>query len=299
MVTQYKIHPYAKLFPMMNEDEYVSFRADIEHNGLRHPIVLFGGKILDGRNRYRSCCDLDIEPATVDFSGEDALAFVLSLNLYRRQLSVAQRALIAAEVSSLKVESAGEGITIEAAATIMGVSPRSISSASKVVREGVPELLDAVKSGEISISAAERICDLEDQEQITLCNDGPKAICKAAKEMREKAKPKTPPASKPTQAPEPEPIETTELRSVACNGTLIEHGPHVDDELFPKVKSPSSTELLLSLAQEAMEQGFEAETLVGQILDEVEQGLDMQLLLFTAEAMSLLYPRLKAMSFRR
>lgn len=48
-----------------------------------------------------------------------------------------------------------------------------------------------------------------------------------------------------------------------------------------------------------MEQGYEAETLVGQILDEVEQGLDMQLLLFTSEAMSLLYPRLKAMSIRR
>src|SRR3546814_10555844 len=86
------------------------------------------------------------------YTGDDALGFVLSLNLYRRQLSVAQRALIAAEVSSLKSADEEASITIEDAATIMGVSPRSISSACKVVRQGVPELLDAVKSGEISIS---------------------------------------------------------------------------------------------------------------------------------------------------
>src|SRR3546814_3503659 len=33
------------------------------------------------------------------YTGDDALGYVLSLNLYRRQLTVAQRALIAAELS--------------------------------------------------------------------------------------------------------------------------------------------------------------------------------------------------------
>lgn len=187
MVTQYEIHPYAKLFPMMQEDEYVTFRSDISTNGLRHPIVLFQGKILDGRNRYRSCCDLDIEPATEEYTGDDALGFVLSLNLYRRQLSVAQRALIAAEVSSLKSADEEASITIEDAATIMGVSPRSISSACKVVRQGVPELLDAVKSGEISISAAERISGLEDQEQKTLCMMDPKPYAKLRSKCERRA----------------------------------------------------------------------------------------------------------------
>ncbi|KZX56641.1 hypothetical protein BV581_11305 [Stutzerimonas stutzeri] len=297
MVTQYEIHPYAKLFPMMQEDEYVTFRSDISTNGLRHPIVLFQGKILDGRNRYRSCCDLDIEPATEEYTGDDALGFVLSLNLYRRQLSVAQRALIAAEVSSLKSADEEASITIEDAATIMGVSPRSISSACKVVRQGVPELLDAVKSGEISISAAERISGLEDQEQKTLCNDGPKAICKAAKQMREKSRPAPKAASKPITAPSL--IDAAESNPASLDASTFDTNSASDDLLQPTMKSPSSTELLFALAKEAMEQGYEAETLVGQILDEVEQGLDMQLLLFTSEAMSLLYPRLKAMSFRR
>ncbi|AHY45234.1 hypothetical protein [Stutzerimonas decontaminans] len=297
MVTQYEIHPYAKLFPMMQEDEYVSFCSDINTNGLRHPIVLYQGRILDGRNRYRCCCDLDIEPATEEYTGDDALGFVLSLNLYRRQLSVAQRALIAAEVSSLKTGDEEASITIEDAATIMGVSPRSISSACKVVPQGVPELLDAVKSGEISISAAERISGLEDQEQKTLCNDGPKAICKAAKQMREKNRPAPKAASKPITAPSLS--DAVESNPASFDASTFDTEAASDDLLLPKVKSSSSTELLFALAKEAMEQGFEAETLVGQILDEVEQGLDMQLLLYTSEAMSLLYPRLKAMSFRR
>lgn len=179
----------------------------------------------------------------------------------------------------------------------MGVSPRSISSACKVVRQGVPELLDAVKSGEISISAAERISGLEDQEQKTLCNDGPKAICKAAKQMREKSRQAPKAASKPITAPSL--IDAAESNPASLDASTFDTNSASDDLLQPTVKSPSSTELLFALAKDAMEQGYEAETLVGQILDEVEQGLDMQLLLFTSEAMSLLYPRLKAMSFRR
>ena len=48
-----------------------------------------------------------------------------------------------------------------------------------------------------------------------------------------------------------------------------------------------------------MEQGYEADTLVGQILDEVEDGLDKQFLLFTAEAMIKLHPRLKLQAMRK
>lgn len=93
--------------------------------------------------------------------------------------------------------------------------------------------------------------------------------------------------------------DAIESNPASFNASTCDRDSASDDLLQPKVKSPSSTELLFALAKDAMEQGYEAETLVGQILDEVEQGLDMQLLLFTSEAMSLLYPRLKAMSFRR
>lgn len=103
--------------------------------------------------------------------------------------------------------------------------------------------------------------------------------------------------NEPLTAPSPNDAAETNPATFDSSTFVIDSAS--DDLLQPKVKSPSTTELLFALANEAMEQGYEAETLVGQILDEVEQGLDMQLLLFTSEAMSLLYPRLKAMSIRR
>lgn len=309
MITQYEIHPYSKLFPLMGNEEYEAFRADIEANGLLTPIIMFEGKILDGRNRYRCCADLDIEPETEEFTGDNALGYVLSLNLYRRQLSVAQRALIAVEVSALKSQGDKSRLSVGEAAAIMGVSPRSISSASKLMKAGVVELQEAVMAGDISISAAELVCDLDEEEQREICNDGPKAVCKAAKKIREdsKLKPKRKPKTNPLtgsdlaldQDNHPEVVEAIELANIVAPEPDISGQENQCDISTLKPVGGSSTELLLALAKDAMEQGLEAESLTGQILDEVEQGLDMQFLLYTAEAMTLLLPRLKAMSYRR
>lgn len=54
-------HDYAQLFPLIIGDDYEALLEDIDTNGQRAPIVLYEGKILDGRNRYRVCKDLLIE----------------------------------------------------------------------------------------------------------------------------------------------------------------------------------------------------------------------------------------------
>ena len=50
----YEYHELANLFPLMDESQYSDLVADIKENGLVESIVLHEGKILDGRNRYKS-----------------------------------------------------------------------------------------------------------------------------------------------------------------------------------------------------------------------------------------------------
>lgn len=88
-----KFHPAAEAFPMMDKDRLEGLKADIQTNGLRVPIVLCDGLILDGRNRATACEQLGITPATTEFTG-DPWAYVWSLNGQRRDLSADQRAQI-------------------------------------------------------------------------------------------------------------------------------------------------------------------------------------------------------------
>jgi hypothetical protein len=99
MTKPLEFHPLADLFPLMEGAEFDALVADIKKNGLRCPIDLYQGKILDGRNRYRACLAAGIEAAAGDFeawhrekhSEADARAYVISQNILRRHLTAEQR----------------------------------------------------------------------------------------------------------------------------------------------------------------------------------------------------------------
>jgi len=88
-------HPIADRFPLLNGTRFEELVQDIQDHGLREPITLYEGMILDGRNRYRACRQLGIEPQTRALpDGLDPWAYVWSLNGQRRDLSADQRYLI-------------------------------------------------------------------------------------------------------------------------------------------------------------------------------------------------------------
>jgi hypothetical protein len=87
-------HPAADLFPLLTGKEYAALRDDVAAHGQREDIVLLDGQILDGRNRYRVCRELGLEPRCRAWDGEGSpVAFVLSANLHRRHLDASQRAV--------------------------------------------------------------------------------------------------------------------------------------------------------------------------------------------------------------
>lgn len=92
----YQLHPLCTLFPRLDGGEFSALVADIRANGLRQPIVLHDGMILDGGNRFRACEQAGVAPEFVEFEGESIVSFVLSANLHRRHMTAGQRAAIVA-----------------------------------------------------------------------------------------------------------------------------------------------------------------------------------------------------------
>lgn len=50
-----EFHRFANLFPLIEGKAFEELRESVRKHGLRDPIVLHQGQILDGRNRYRAC----------------------------------------------------------------------------------------------------------------------------------------------------------------------------------------------------------------------------------------------------
>ena len=155
-----KTHPLADLFPPMTADEMASLVEDIKANGLAQPIVTHEGAILDGRHRYQACLQAGVEPQFTEFRGGDALAFVLSANLNRRHLSVAQRAMLAAKIANMPAHRPGDKCanlrtSQPEAAEALGVSRRSVQTAAQILDEA-PKLAKEVEAGNITLNAARK-----------------------------------------------------------------------------------------------------------------------------------------------
>lgn len=159
------LHPLCTLFPRLEGAEFDALKNDIRVNGLRQPVVLHEGMILDGGNRYRACVELGIEPSTIDYAGNDATAFVLSANLHRRHMTAGQQATIVALATDWsKANSHGGNRRSDQAALVpletvsdramaSGAGERTQRKADKLVKEH-PELAKQVTSGEKSLYQA-------------------------------------------------------------------------------------------------------------------------------------------------
>jgi N6-adenosine-specific RNA methylase IME4/ParB-like chromosome segregation protein Spo0J len=202
------IHEWCSMFPAYEEPELRKLADDILANGLLEPIVLFEGKVLDGRNRLAACRRSGVDPRFVEFDGPDALAFVVAKNLHRRHLTESQRAMLGARLEGLReaarqrqeasrigaggqrsaAPAAPSRKASEDAAAIVGASARLVEYAGKVQREGTPELVAAVDAGKVQVFTAADLVKLPAEEQRALVEAAdPKIVRQAAKAARDKA----------------------------------------------------------------------------------------------------------------
>jgi hypothetical protein len=88
-------HELANLLPMIDDVNFANLKADIEKNGILEPILIFEGRILDGRNRYRAGKAVGrLSSAKFKmFEGSyvEAEPHVFSTNFLRRQMTAAQK----------------------------------------------------------------------------------------------------------------------------------------------------------------------------------------------------------------
>ncbi len=198
-----EFHAVAELFPLLRGAAFEELVADIRNNGLREEILCDAeGRILDGRNRYRACLEAGVEPRFTTWKGAQPLAdLALSLNLHRRHLDESQRALVAARLAKMfeKESSKRRGARTDMvadlppspfgksrakAAAVVNVSPRLVSCAIRVVREGCPELITAVESGGLAVTPAAALAVLPHDEQARLVAGGAAQLARKVRELR-------------------------------------------------------------------------------------------------------------------
>ena len=179
----YEFHEAANIFPL-DEEHIGDLADDIKKNGQLVGIEILDGKILDGRRRWMACKKAKVEPWVVEVSNVDVpdpIAYVLSLNLHRRHLTVSQASMCAAKADGMlerleaeakerqgkrndlkkdippKCAGSPKGETRDKLAEQFGVSHGSVDRARRVIASGNEELIKSVETGEIPVAKAASI----------------------------------------------------------------------------------------------------------------------------------------------
>jgi hypothetical protein len=179
-------HPVAKLFPMMSDADLAALTEDIRLHGVKVPILIHGGQILDGRHRYKACRALGMVCPSTEWNGRDPWLEVQSRNLMRRHLAKDQiyaiRVLASARFPELmapiveardqarlrKVQAKnsprgtkalsgaqGPNRSADVVGALLGVSGSTIKRVDRLARLA-PEFVSKVAAGEVSVKKALR-----------------------------------------------------------------------------------------------------------------------------------------------
>lgn len=162
------IHPALTILPMMNVADLKSLAENIKANGLREPIHLHQGMVIDGRNRLSACHIAGVEPhyQTAELGTLLPVQYVLQQNLSRRNLTKSQLAAVGALSSELmrtdilQLKRQGKPTPVALGECLRDTLGKALGIPSKTVQDAInirkenPDLFQRLWAGEISLLAA-------------------------------------------------------------------------------------------------------------------------------------------------
>jgi hypothetical protein len=170
-------HPLSSAFPAMSADDFQALKDSIEVIGVQNPVTLFQGMVIDGWHRYTAAQAVGMDCPTVELGDVDPRDFVLAQNKARRHITHAQIAMATAMVyfwreigenqySEKRVATeCPPSKTNTELANIASVSVATIKQAKSVQTNAAPEVIAAVKAGEIGLPKAAKLAKLPKEEQ--------------------------------------------------------------------------------------------------------------------------------------
>jgi hypothetical protein len=219
------------LIDPLTANEHAALERSLLAEGCRDALVLWGEVLIDGHNRYDICTRHGIEFRTVQNTNfkslEDVMLWVIDNHLARRSVSDYQRGVLAlrkkdivaariaqrtaepeapAAPDSPQVPESPPWNTREDVAKAARVSSNTISQIERIQKAATPQLVEAVRSGTISINAAANVASLPEAVQIAAVAGGRKELQQAARQVREQKASTRPPKEAPAD-------EAAELRA--------------------------------------------------------------------------------------
>jgi transcriptional regulator with XRE-family HTH domain len=212
----------------LSEIEYAALERSLLAEGCRDALVLWRDVLIDGHNRYEICRRNGIPFRTVHNNNfetiEDVMLWMIDNHLARRSVSDFQRGLLALKKKEIVTARMAQKMadeppapnpddmdprppppwnTREEVAKAARVSSNTISQIERIQKAATPQLVEAVRSGTISINAAANVASLPESEQIAAVAGGRKELQQAARQVREQKS-----ATKPKKlGPDGEPID--------------------------------------------------------------------------------------------
>ncbi|MDB5906466.1 MAG: hypothetical protein JWP34_580 [Massilia sp.] len=215
----------------LTANEHAALERSLLAEGCRDALVLWGDVLIDGHNRYDICTRHGIEFRTVQNttfnSLDDVMLWVIDNHLARRSVSDFQRGVLALRKKDIVSARVAQGAaepeapatqevpkvpdsppwnTREDVAKAARVSSNTISQIERIQKAATPQLVEAVRSGTISINAAANVASLPESVQIAAVAGGRKELQQAARQVREQKAAARPPKEAPAD-------EAAELRA--------------------------------------------------------------------------------------